>query len=248
MRDDDKLRFARDAAHVIGHAHHVRLVERRLDLIHDAERRRMNLQDGEVQRDGDERLFAAREQRDGLERLARRLDLDLDAAGEHIVFVLQLERRFAAAEELQKCLLKALSDEGELFFEDTRHLACDALDHADELALCLFHIVALGREVGVARIHALEFLDRADIHRAKAADGPLELTDAAARLLHAFQLDALLLRGGVRQLVVLPEPVEDLLFLHGARRALLLKLADAALDVEHVFVGRQRISQENGQL
>ena len=57
----------------------------------------MNLQDGEVQRDGNERLFAAREQRDRLERLARRLDLDLDAAGEHVVLVLELERGLAAA-------------------------------------------------------------------------------------------------------------------------------------------------------
>ena len=40
----------------------------------------------------------------------------------------------------------------------------------------------------------------------------------------------------MRQLVVFPQLVEDLLLLHRARRALLLKLADAALDVEHVFV------------
>ena len=186
MRDDDELRLLRDAAHVIGHAHHVRLVERRLDLIHDAERRRMNLQDGEVQRDGDERLFAAREQRDRLERLARRLNLDLDAAGEHVVLVLELERGLAAAEQLQKRLLEALADQRELFFKDDGHLACDAVDHADKLTLRLFHIVALGREVSVARIHALEFLDRADVDRAKAADGALELADAAARLSDAL--------------------------------------------------------------
>ena len=40
----------------------------------------------------------------------------------------------------------------------------------------------------------------------------------------------------MRQLVVFPQLVEDLLLLHRARRALLFELADAALDVEHVFV------------
>ena len=186
MRDDDELRLLRDAAHVICHAHHVRLVERRLDLVHDAKWRGMDFQNGKIQGDGNEGLLAAREQRDRLERLARRLHLDLDAAGEHIVFVLQLERRLAAAEELQKCLLKALADQRELLFEDDGHLARDALDHADELALRLFHVVALLGEIGVARVHTLEFLDRADIDRAKTADGTLELADAAARLRDAL--------------------------------------------------------------
>ena len=40
----------------------------------------------------------------------------------------------------------------------------------------------------------------------------------------------------MRQLIIFPELVEDLLLLHRARRALLLKLADAALHVEHIFV------------
>ena len=142
----------------------------------------MNLQDGEVQRDGNERLFAAREQRDRLERLARRLNLDLDAAREHVVLILKLERGLAAAEELQKCLLEALADQRELLFENDGHLACDAVDHADELALRLFHVVALLCQIGVARVHTLEFLDRADVDRAKTADSTLELADAAARL------------------------------------------------------------------
>ncbi len=40
----------------------------------------------------------------------------------------------------------------------------------------------------------------------------------------------------MRQLVVFPQLIEYLLLLHRARRALLFELADAALDVEHIFV------------
>ena len=38
---------------------HVGLVQRRLDLVHDAERRGVHLQNGEVQGDGHKGLFAA---------------------------------------------------------------------------------------------------------------------------------------------------------------------------------------------
>ncbi len=40
----------------------------------------------------------------------------------------------------------------------------------------------------------------------------------------------------MRQLVAFPQLIEDLLLLHRARRALLLEPADAALNVEHIFV------------
>ena len=207
----------------------VRLVERRLDLVHHAERRGVDLENGEVERDGDERLLAAREQRERLERLARRLDLDLDAAVEHGVLVLQLKRGLAAAEELEEGLLKALADESELLLEDDRHLARDVLNDAQQLLLGLFHIVALSGEVGIARVHAVEFLDGADVDIAEAVDLALQFIDAAARLRHALQLDALLLCRGVGQLVALPELIQYLLFLHRGGNALLLEPARGGL-------------------
>ena len=242
MRDDDELRLFRDAAHVVRHADHIGFIERRLDLIHDAKRRRMHLQNGKVQRDGDERLLAAGEQRDRLERLAGRLHLDLNAAGKHIVLILQLQRRLAAAEKLKEGLLEALADEGELFFEDARHFAGDALDDAEQLFFRFFHVVALCGEIGVARVHAVKLLDRADIDAAETADLALELGNAAVRLGYALKLDALLLRRRVGKLIIVPKLVEDLLLLHRGGGFLLLQLARRVRQLEHGVVQLAKIA------
>ena len=60
----------------------------------------------EHQRDGGQRLLAAREQLDALQALARRLRDDLDAALERVVLVEQREAGAAAAEERAERLLE----------------------------------------------------------------------------------------------------------------------------------------------
>src|SRR4051812_13522391 len=65
VRDDDELG---GAAHLPDHLvvpADVRLVERRVDLVEQAERRRLDQEDGEDQRDRGERLLPAGEQVDG---------------------------------------------------------------------------------------------------------------------------------------------------------------------------------------
>ena len=57
----------------------LRVVERRLDLVQDVERARPREEHGEHEGERDERLLAARQQRQALGRLAGRRDLDLDA-------------------------------------------------------------------------------------------------------------------------------------------------------------------------
>ena len=195
----------------------------------------MYLQNGEIQCNRHERLLSAGEKRDRLELLARRLHLDLDAAAEDVAFILELEPRLAAAEELEKRLLKRLVEQPELFGEDLRHLVGQLVDHARQLAHGALDVRALLGEVGIARVHALELLDRADIRRAESLDIAGELRDAARRLRDALQLHALRLRLGMAQLIALPEPVEDLLFLHGRGVQLLLQAAHLAL------AGEQRV-------
>ena len=57
----------------------LRVVERGLDLVQDVERARAREEHGEHEGERDERLLAARQQRQALGRLAGRRDLDLDA-------------------------------------------------------------------------------------------------------------------------------------------------------------------------
>ena len=77
--DDDELGAVGVAAHELEEAVDVEVVERGLDLVEDVERARAREEHGEHERERDERLLAARQQRQPLHRLAGRRDLDLDA-------------------------------------------------------------------------------------------------------------------------------------------------------------------------
>ena len=74
--DDDELGLVAEGMEVAGEALDVAVVQRGVDLVEHAERRGPDLEDGEIERDGDEGLLAAGEQRDGLDLLAGRLDAD----------------------------------------------------------------------------------------------------------------------------------------------------------------------------
>src|SRR5205823_13897221 len=93
--------------HVADESHEalvVDLVERRVDLIEDAERRRLVAEDREQQRQRGQGPLAAGEQRDRLVLLAGRLRRELDAALQYVLLVEQLHPGRAAAEERREDL------------------------------------------------------------------------------------------------------------------------------------------------
>ena len=196
----------------------------------------MHLQYGEVQRNGHEGLLAAGEKGDGLEGLPRGLGLDLDAAAQDVRLVLQLQPGLSAAEELHEGGLEALGEELELLGEDAGHLRRDLSDDLFQIRLGGLHVVPLAGEIGVAGVHPVILLDGADIGGAQGGDVPFQLPDAAGCLGHALQLNPLCLRVGVVQLVMLPEPVQNLLFLQGGGGDLLLQPGGGALQVQKVLV------------
>ena len=57
--DDNELGFIRHAPHIAGKAHHVAVVQRRLDLVHHHKGGGAHLQDGKIQRNGHERPLSA---------------------------------------------------------------------------------------------------------------------------------------------------------------------------------------------
>ena len=85
----------------------VRVVERRVHLVQQAERRRVQLEEREHERDRGERLLAAREQLDRLVLLARGLREHLHAGVEDLLAG-QVQARVAAAEERREHLLEVL--------------------------------------------------------------------------------------------------------------------------------------------
>ena len=223
MGDDNELGLVGDGAHVAGEADHVGVIQGGVNLVHDAEGRGVDLQNSEVQGDGHHRLLPAGEGLQGLHGLPRRLGLDVDAAVQHMLRVLQLQPGLAPAEEVPEGVPEGLVDELELPGEDAGHLPGQILDDPHQLPLGLLHVVPLAGEVGVAGVDPVEVLDGLQVHVAKAPDLPLQLVDAAVGLWHALQLDALGHGGGVAELVGLPELVQELLLLPLAGGELLLQ-------------------------
>ena len=103
------------------------------------------------------------------------------------------------------------------------------------------HVVALAGEVFIALVHARVFVDRAEVRRAKRRDLPPQLRDALVGAGGAFDLDALLRRRGRRQLVGIPKPVDELLFLQLARGLFLLQSGRFALHLQNGLVFLLRV-------
>jgi hypothetical protein len=92
--------------HDVAEAADVVLVERRVDFVQQAERRGIQVEDREHQRDGGERLLATRELVDAAVALARRARHH-GHAGRERIFAHQFQVGVAAAEQLGNFLLQA---------------------------------------------------------------------------------------------------------------------------------------------
>ena len=122
VRDDDELGLADELPEEVREAADVRLVQRRVQLVEQAERRGLDHVEREQQRHGREGLLAAGEQRDALELRAGGLRDDLDAALQDVLGDDELERRPAAAEEGLEGVREVLLDLLEGLLLDQRHL------------------------------------------------------------------------------------------------------------------------------
>ena len=99
MRYQDELRFVLRFAYVLCEAVNVDLVERGFYLVEHDERGRVDLEQGEIYRYGDERLLAAGEQRQALDYLSGRRDVYVYTGFENVVRLTQDELGGAAAEK-----------------------------------------------------------------------------------------------------------------------------------------------------
>ena len=243
VRDDDELRLVKEFAHEVREAVDVRLVERRIDLVEDAERARPRAEDRQQQRHGRQRLLTARQKADALKLLAGRTGDDLDAGLQHILRVLEVHVGLAAAEELAIEFLEVDADRLERFHEAVAALAVDALDEAVQgLAGPHQVLVLLLEELGPL-LKGLLLVDRFEVHGAQSLDLALEFADLLGHRLpvHRLGLPLGVALGQVQAEIVadaLKEIVAfgfDLALLELAGVNLLLELVDLGLKAPRLF-------------
>src|SRR5271169_4151171 len=120
VRDEDELRLLGQLHEERREAVDVRLVERGVDLVEDAERRGLVLEDRDQKRDGRERLLAARQEADRLVPLAGRLRHDLEARIQGILLVEEVHRGGPSVEQALKDLAEVEVDGREGLLEALR--------------------------------------------------------------------------------------------------------------------------------
>src|SRR6266446_6673616 len=152
MGDHDELGGAAHLAHDLVVPADVRLVERRVHFVEQAEGSGLDEEDGEEQRDRRQRLLPAGEQVHRGQLLARRLGHDLHSRlGRGVGRVLhQLQLRLAAAEQARKDLLEALVDQQEGLLEPLLRDPVDAGDGGTQLGDGFLQVRLLAGEDGVA--------------------------------------------------------------------------------------------------
>lgn len=106
----DKLGLLVQSLQVFCEFIHIHIIQRRLNLIQQAKRRRADLQNGKVNGNGYKSLFAAGKGRQIFDDFARRLNIDFYARLQYVFALRQLQLRFTAAEQLHKNSGKMLVD------------------------------------------------------------------------------------------------------------------------------------------
>src|SRR5450759_5813977 len=132
VRDEDELRLLGQLHEERREAVDVRLVERGVDLVEDAERRRLVLEDRDKERDGRERFLAARQEADRLVPLAGRLRHDLEARVQGVLLVEEMHRGGPSVEQALKDLTEVEVDGREGLLKPLRRGLVDRPDGLED--------------------------------------------------------------------------------------------------------------------
>ena len=188
MRHQDELRLLCHAAQHVRQAPHVRLVQRSIDLVEDAEGARLINKDSDQQRQRGQRLLATGEQQYILQLLAGRLRHNVDAAVRRALLIGQPHKRLATPEQLAKCRAEVFVDPRKSLVELRPRNFVDLFDRGLRVVDGVQQILALGLQKFVALGGLLVFLERHHVHRPHGFEPLLELP---ARLVLSHQRVAL---------------------------------------------------------
>jgi hypothetical protein len=182
VRDDDELRLLLE---LVEHPHvapDVLIVERRVDLVQQAEGTRLRQEDAEQQRQRHEVALAARQEVNALRALAARRRMDLDVAIQRRVGVLELEVALATAEQRHEDLTEVLADLRERRHEQLARGRVDLADRQRQRLLCRVQIRPLRRKELEALQLLLVLLDRQRVHRTERVELRAKLLGLVAQL------------------------------------------------------------------
>src|SRR5690606_1271410 len=169
VADEKELRLRRHPLHEVAEPLRVGVVERSVDLVEQAEGRRIELEEREDERDGGERLLAAGEQVDAAVALSRRMRHDLHAGIEDLL-ARHDELRLAAAEEGGKERAEMAVHALEGLAQELARLAVDLADGVLERANRLLEVRRLRVEEALALLARAELFQRRKVHRAQLGD------------------------------------------------------------------------------
>src|SRR5262249_50568622 len=142
----------------------VRLVQRSVHLVQDAEGGGLVAEDRDEERDRRQRLLSSREEQDRLIPLAGGMRDDLDSRFEEVRFVEEPHFGGAPLEQTREYAFEVLVDCGERVAESLGGSRVDLPDRLLQLGDRPEEIVALGRQEGQALGLLLVLLEGEDVH------------------------------------------------------------------------------------
>src|SRR5688572_12144091 len=178
VADEEELGLRGHALDEVAEATGVRVVQRRVHLVEQAERRRVQLEQREYERNGGEGFLAARQEMDARVPLARRVGHDLHAGVEDLLAGHD-ELRLAAAEERGEERAKVAIDAFESLAQELACLAIDAPDGVLQRLHRLLEVARLRVEVAFALPARRQLLERREVHRAELGDRRVDARDLA---------------------------------------------------------------------
>ena len=170
VRDHDELRVVADGLQIRREPAQVAVVERRLHLVEDIERRAADAVDREQQRKRRERLLAAGHEHHLRDALARRLRADLNAGVLQVVGVGEDELGRAAREQGGEDAAKVVVDRVERADEVVFHARIDNADDLGKAAPRAVEVGQLSRQVIVAAAQLLVLLGGIGVDGAHVGD------------------------------------------------------------------------------
>ena len=160
VRDDEQLGVLPELLVDLEQPAEVGVVERRLDLVEDVERRGAGLEERDEERHRHQGPLAAGEQREALDLLARRAGLDLDTGRQHVGGVGQHEPSLTAGEEPREGRVEGLGHVGVRLGEDLLDPLVDLADDVEEVLAGPTQVLELLGEELVPLLHGVELLER----------------------------------------------------------------------------------------
>ena len=175
MRDHHELRIRRHLQNQPVQPPDIRLVQRRVHLVHHTERTRLVAEDRHQQRHRRQRLLSAREQQHVLQPLARRRADNIDPAIGHILLVRQPHLTRAAAKQRLEAHPEVRVDRFERLLELLPRDQIDLLNRPLRIPDRIDQVLPLRAQEVVALLRLLILFHRRRIHRAQRFDAPAHL-------------------------------------------------------------------------